>query len=136
MSKMLTNTFVDIFKVDNRKIYIFISMTDFCVSTKFNSHESSNAIKFLPNQMNHHNHVGVGLPIIMNNRPINPLNHNCISAMQILHITMHGLNGSLSESSESVPVPPENENDLNLPSNVSVLDEQFWSSPLSKFQWN
>ena len=89
--------------------------------------------------MNHHNHVGTGLPITMNHRPINPLNHNCISAYN----NAYGLNGSLSESSESVPVQPPTEyqvandceNDLNLPANVSVLDEQLWPSPPSKFQW-
>ena len=109
----------------------------FSVSVRFNSHESSNAIQIVPNQMNHHNHVGTGLPITMNKRPINPLNHNCISAYN----NAYGLNGSLSESSESVPVlpPPEyqvaSENVLNLPLNVSVSDEQSLLSPSSKYQW-
>ena len=100
---------------------------NFSVSARCNSHESSNAIKILPTQMNHHNHMGAGLPFTMNHRPINPLNHNCISAYN----NAYGLNGSLSESSESVPVLPppeyqvESKNNLNLPDNVSVSDELF-----------
>ena len=59
----------------------------------------------------------------------------------------YGLNGSLCESRDSVKVQPlqeyqvarENDNylnGLNLLANVSVLDEQLWPSPPSKFQWN
>ena len=50
---------------------------------------------------NHKNLIGGGL----NHKPLNPLNHNCISAYN----NAYGLNGSLSESSESVPVlnPPQ-----------------------------
>ena len=58
--------------------------------------------RMMPNQTNH---VSATLPSTMNHRPINPLNHNCISAYN----NAYGINGSLSESSESVPVlpPPE-----------------------------
>ena len=65
----------------------------FSFNTNWNNH-----VKIMPNQ---ENQEVAGL----NHKPLNPLNHNCISAYN----NAYGLNGSLSESSESVPVMPKHQ---------------------------
>ena len=70
-------------------------------SANFTSNESINAMRRLPNQTNNKNNIVVAGGL--NHKPQNPLNHNCISSYN----NAYGLNGNLSESSESVPVLPQ-----------------------------
>ena len=69
------------------------------VSSNHKNHITTSSVSKLQNETNH-NHIGPMHPITFNHGPINPLNHNCLSAYN----NAYGLNGSLSVSSESVPV--------------------------------